>query len=296
MPAHFNESKLQSSYHMLWEQFYATWHGNNYEVYVPSKEEVYVGFDVGFARPKRKYKFASEDFFKWIKWHVKNQSAAGAAFLFAYFLQYKLLQEVQTLKNIKCTSTKTKLATSFGYSLDHGAFRAKLDTVRKPYAKGTKKHHFSQHEALCRLASIKEADVAYCLPRYTSQSPIPDVSSRALSDLMRVSVNKFTPRLRDNDSHHLYLKSTNGTSPAWCSDPVAASIEEEPPKGRLLTPKQFLQLMKANYIALESDVDTSSSIDDISIEDSDLIFENFNRYFEALPSCTRLMAFWDKAR
>ena len=292
MPAHFNESKLQSSYHALWEQFYARWHGAKFDVYVPGKEEVYVGFDVGFARSRRNFKLTSYEFFEWMKWRVNNQSVSETAFLYAYFLQYKLLQEVALLKNVKCKTTKTQLVKSFGYSLDHGAFRAKLDTTRKPYAKGVKKHVFSQHEALCRLASIREADVAYCLPRYTSQAAIPSINSRSLTDLMRVQVSESTPRLRDQDSHYLYFKSTNGTSPAWCSDPVLASIDNEPVRRELLTPTQFLQLMKANYLVLNSDLANDlTTIDKVEINYADLEFENFSLYFQALPSCTRLMAF-----
>jgi hypothetical protein len=291
MPAHFNESKLQNSYHSLWEGFYAAWHGLNYEVYIPGKEEVFVGFDVGFSCSKAKYKLSSAEFFEWIKWKVKNQSSGDSAFLYAYFLQYKLLEEVNCLNDIKSSKTKIGLSTKFGYSLNAGAYRGKLDTVRKTYAKGTKKRQFSQHEALCRLASIREADVAYCFPRYTSSTPIPNIANRKLGDLMRVSVDKDTPRLRDTETHYLYFKSTNGTSPAWCSNPKLAYLENEPPKKQLFTPIQIFKLIKANYVALQSKERRASiSIEDIEIQDSDLELDRFMQYLNALPDCTRIMA------
>ncbi|SEJ91387.1 hypothetical protein [Pseudomonas sp. NFACC07-1] len=287
MSASFNEGLVERSYHAIWERHFARLHGRQvYETFVPGKEEVYVGFDLGFAGPDPAYKFGKCEFFEWIKWRIRNTGATDSAFLFAYFYQYKLISSVN-LSKLRVTSVKSGLITA-GYDPVGKPYRAKLDTVRKLYAKGTKQHQFSQHEALCRLSRVKDAEVFYCTPKFDESMGIPSETNRKLKDLTRTPVTLSTPDFAHSSPHHLFFEDVMGINPMWCSEPIAAEPGGEISAPALLTPEQFIKFVKANYMLDES----GSKVDynEIKITEKDLERNIFIKYLDALPDCGRIVA------
>lgn len=291
MSAHFNETLIANSYHVLWEQSFAKkYKARNFEVYIPGSEEVHVGYDLSFALPLRKFKFKDDDFFKWMKERISRTSSADSAFLMAYFYQYKILNYVTRLSSTRNKSTIEGLVRK-GYNESKPAFRVELYTQRKLYAKGAKRRPFSQHEALCRLAKVKGANVFYCIPKFLKTSGIPPVSIRSLSDLNLIQVTPKVPTYRDKETHYLYFQTIAGDNAQWCSRPIAANVVEEINLPPLLTPKQLLQFIKANYLACTTDEVDNISFDELPITEEDLTRETFMRYMALLPKCTRLIAF-----
>lgn len=287
MSATFNEGLIERSYHTLWEDHFASKLGRGYEVYVPGKDEVHVGFDLGFALPRRKFKFTPDDFFKWIKDRVRDTSRGDNAFLYAYFYQYKIIINVPCLSRIKDKIAMAGLRTRYGYQPNGSPFRAKLDTQRNTYSKGNKRRPFSQHEALCRFSRIKGVEVAYCTPRFTQSHGIKPPINRSINDLKLTAVDHNTPVYKDNDTHYLYFIDINGNIPVWCSDPVPGISINKPHDIRLLTPTQLLKLIKTNYL-LEDSAE-SVIFEEQEISEDDYERERFFEYMSALPSCTRIM-------
>ncbi|MFP2485673.1 hypothetical protein [Enterobacter ludwigii] len=291
MSAHFNETLIANSYHVLWEQSFANIYKKKYfSVYIPDSEEVHVGYDLGFAIPLRKYNFKDDDFFKWMKERIKNTSFADSAFLMAYFYQYKVLDYVTRLSLTRNKITKNGLVKK-GYNLSQAVYRVELYTQRKLYAKGGKRRPFSQHEALCRLSKVRGANVYYCTPKYLKSSGIPPVSKRSLSDLNLIQVTPQIPTYRDKETHYIYFQTIVGDNAQWCSRPIAADVVREINPPPLLTPKQLLQFMKANYLAYTNDGIDDISFEELSITDEDLTRETFMSYLALMPKCTRFVAF-----
>jgi len=112
MSAKYNEGLIERSYHTLWEAHFATQVGSNYETFVPGKEEVHVGYDLGFAKSKRNYKFTGNQFFDWMKNRIANTSHGDSCFLYAYFYQYKVIENVASLSKIKSQAIHRTCAKS----------------------------------------------------------------------------------------------------------------------------------------------------------------------------------------
>lgn len=287
MSATFNEGLVERSYHTLYERHFAALHGqHHYETYVPGKEEVYVGFDLGFAAHDPLYDFRVGDFFEWIKRRIRSTTANDSVFLFAYFYQYKLISSVN-LARIKDANVRNGLIKA-GYKPNGKPYRAKLDTVRKMYAKGTLQHPYSQHEALCRLSRVKDAQVYYCTPKFDESMGIPKEPNRTLDDLVRTPVTALTPDFANSNPHHLFFEDLAGTNPMWCSDPTPAEFSGEIRAPALLKPEQFLKFMKTNYLLDESDEKVDYR--ETRISDEDLRQSVFMKYLRALPECGRIVA------
>lgn len=291
MSARYSETLIANSYHVLWEQYYAKkYNSQKFEIYIPDSEEVHVGYDLGFARPLSKFKFKDDQFFEWIKNRISRTSSADSAFLMAYFYQYKILDFVTRLSLTRNKSTKAGLIQK-GYNASAPAFRVELYTKRKLYANGTKRRPFSQHDALCRLAKIKGADVFYCSPKFLKSTGIPPVSKRVLSDLNLVKVTHQVPTYRDQETHYIYFQTMMGDNAQWCSQPTPAYIPREINLPPLLTPKQLLQLMKANYLACTNDEIDTIDFKELLITEDDLRRETFLSYLTMMPECTKFVAF-----
>lgn len=285
MSATFNEGLVERSYHTLWEKHFAGMYGSQeYETFVPGKEEVHVGFDLGFAGPDPSFKFTKGEFFNWIKSRIKDTKASSSAFVFAYFYQYKLISPV-ILSRLRDPIVKAGLITS-GYPPTGVAYRAKLDTTRKKFANNTKQHDYSQHEALCRLSRVRDAEVFYCTPKFDESMGIPSEPTRSLNDLTRTPVTLNTPDFANSAPHHLYFEDVLGANPMWCSDPIPAENGGEIRAPALLTPEQFLKFMKANYLL--DDSDRKIDYNEIKISDDDLNRKLFFDYINALPACGRI--------
>jgi hypothetical protein len=286
MSAIFNEGLVERSYHTLYERHFAALHGHqDYETFVPGKEEVFVGFDLGFASPDPTYKFGKGDFFEWIKNRVRISGANNSAFLFAYFYQYKLISSVN-LPKIRDVSVRNGLISA-GYDPNGRPYRAKLDTVRKMYAKGTKQHPYSQHEALCRLSRVRDAEVYYCTPKFDENMGIPKEPNRTLNDLTRTPVTSLTPDFANTSPHHLFFEDVMGKNPMWCSDPIPAEPAREIVAPKLFTPEKFIKFIKANYMLDETD--DKVDYDEVKIRDADLNRSVFLKYLDALPECGRII-------
>lgn len=289
MSAKFNEGLVERSYHSLWEECFTKLLAvDGYEVFVPGKEEVHVGFDLGFAKSNPVYKFTGDDFFEWMKQRIADTISSDSAFLYAYFYQYKLTNEVKNINKVKDAETR-KALIDIGYQIGSKAFRSKLDTKRNIYANGKKTRPFSQHEALCRLAKIKHADVAYCTPRFLKSDGIPPLITRSLDDLNIIPVLYSTPELSDGKSHYLYYENLLGENPVWCSEPVRATLRNEIQTPKLISPLNFMKMMKANFIGGEGVFNTDFI--DLDITDKDLSRDMFLEYLNALPDCTRIVRF-----
>lgn len=287
MSASFNEGLIERSYHALWERHFAAKHTSGYEVFVPGKEEVHVGYDLGFAKSRRNFKFSTDQFFDWMKQRIASTSRADNAILFAYFYQYKVIKNVACLKRIHDKTIFNGLTTNFHYNAEAEAFRTEIDTVRNTYNKGKSKRPFSQHEALCRLSRIAGVEVAYCTPRFLESDGIKPEPQRSLADLTLTRVDSKTPIFKDKDTHYLYFQDLAGKNAAWCSEPVAADSAYEPQGPELMTARQLLGLMKANY--LQGDEGERVSISTTEVGQDDLSREVFIMYLNALPTCARIM-------
>jgi hypothetical protein len=298
MSAAFNEKKLELEYYHLWlQQFSSKSKYRNMEVYCPGQDEVHVGFDLGFAVQTSPQRFTSDDFFDWIKGRVGNSSSDSTAFLAACFYQYKLLLEVPDLTKIRDKTLSADLLDRCAYPADVPVYRAKLDTIPKVFAKGKKVRPYSQHEALCRLATVPKASVAYCTPSFTRKDGFP--KSKSLSDLILTSVDSTTPKLDDGKPHYLYLTDKVGTRRHWCSEPFeAVALRADEINLTMMTPTELFRLIKFNAYAFDERVDQGASGDlaasyeETRIEGRDLEREVFLSYMEALPALTRIIAFW----
>ncbi|WP_306480725.1 hypothetical protein [Limnobacter sp.] len=286
MSATFSEKKLELEYYDLWKKhFFSCFKTNQFETFIPGREEVHVGFDLGFSAKNSKFKFTADDFFEWIKNRVQSPSRKESAFLFAYFYQYKLIEELEALSIIKDKALLAALTNSCGFKEAKPAYRAKLDTKPKQYDKGTKTRPYSQHEALFRLSKVPKASVAYCTPKFIKSDGFP--VHKKLSDLCLTAVEKNTPLLNDGQSHHLYFSDKPGTLRYWCSDPInAPNLNNEYSQAMLMTPTELFRLLKFNYLAIEH---ADLNFETIEIDQSDMERRRFMQFFDALPSCTRLM-------
>ncbi|MEX5556073.1 hypothetical protein Q1J45_00760 [Pseudomonas rhodesiae] len=290
MSVNFNEKLVELSYHVLYEKHFAKlYKKRQYEIFSPGKEEVHVGFDLGFAAPDPAYKFRKGEFFEWIKKRLIDTRTNKSAFIFAYFYQYKLIAPVN-LKKLRDATVRTGL-TNAGYDPNGRPYRAKLDTVRKMYAKGTRQHPFSQHEALCRLSRVKDAEVFYCTPKFDEQMGIPKENKRSLKDLTRTPVTINTPDFALSTPHHLFFKDVNGNKPMWCSEPVPAESSEEIRIPNLLTPEQLVKFIKTNYLLNEGD--EKVDYNETRITEEDLSRTTFLKYLDALPKCGKIVVVSD---
>ncbi|WP_374363393.1 hypothetical protein [Pseudoduganella danionis] len=287
MSATFSEKKLELEYYSLWQQHFKTkFKASSIETFIPGKEEVHVGFDIGIASQKSKYKFSADDFFEWTKDRVQNPSRNESAFLFAYFYQYKLIEKVAPLSSIKDKSLFSELISKCKFSAAQDAYRAKLDIKPKLYEKGKKTRPYGQHEALCRLSKIPRASVAYCTPKFVKADGFP--SSKKLDDLCLTKVDSKTPLLNDGKSHHLYFYDKLGTWRYWCSDPIEAIASSmEYSQELLMTPRDLFRLLKFNFLAQEN---SQLDFESVQIDESDFERNRFMQFFEALPDCTRFSA------
>ncbi|OEZ58193.1 hypothetical protein [Duganella sp. HH105] len=287
MSATFSEKKLELEYYHLWqEHFKKTFKASAIATFIPGREEVHVGFDLGMAFQKSKYKFTADNFFEWIKDRVQNPSRRESAFLFAYFYQYKLLEKVAPFSSIKDKALFAVLTSKCKFTANQKAYRAKLDIKPKLYGKGTKTRPYGQHEALCRLSKIPRASVAYCTPKFVKADGFP--SSKNLNDLCLTKVDSKSPLLDDGKPHHLYFSDKSGRRRYWCSDPIEATAsDKEYSQELLMTPMDLFRLMKFNFLSKENlDLD----FDSVKVDESDFERKRFLQYFEALPDCTRFAA------
>ncbi|MCM2564949.1 hypothetical protein [Janthinobacterium kumbetense] len=286
MSATFSEKKLELEYYDLWKQhFLKNFKAATIETFIPGKEEVHVGFDLGFSAQKSKFKFTADDFFEWIKERVQNPSHKESILLFAYFYQYKLVEEVAKLSRIKDKHLLGYLAKNCNFKEEQPAYRAKLDIKPKPYDKGKKIRPYGQHEALVRLSKVPNASVAYCTPKFIKSDGYP--SRKHIDDLCLTKVDISSKIPNDGKTHHLYFSDKLGTLRYWCSDPIKASrLNMEYSREDLMTPKDLFLLLKFNFLSIEN---SDLNFESIEINQSDFQRERFMQYFNALPSCTRLM-------
>jgi hypothetical protein len=82
------------------------------------------------------------------------------------------------------------------------------------------RRELSQHETLCRLASIQGAEVYYACPLLFDIDAIYDYPD--LDTLQIVDVRSAPPNLDDTDRHFITFQSATAAAPQWCSEPYPA--------------------------------------------------------------------------
>lgn len=288
MSEKFHEDLVVKSYHHIWESHFNP-SKELYDVYAPPpNEEVFLGFDLGFARKKKRFSFGVGGAYKWLKDAVKNPYLRNNAFLYAYFYQYKLKEEVSDILRIKDKSTYSFLTGKLTYPLVGKTYRTLLDTTPNVTSKGVVRR-YSQHETLCRLVKVGCSEVAYCTPKFLEIPGIPQIAKRRLADLDLTLIDKDTPLLKDGAVHYLYFKTLTGTNPAWCSEPSSAKTRGPTEHPKMLSPINLLKLFKANYLLEEEGA--AVHYEDQNLSSDDIAEDRIKLYMTALPSCARIISF-----
>lgn len=180
----------------------------NFFKYSPQRE-VFLGFDQAFAMTE----LTDDQFFNQLKSSAMNNGYKLSSRFIAYFLQFKVVTELQ--KRQKKTPTQIK-------SKPH--YRASLDTTKNDNT------GFSQHELLYNLSKNDGAMVYYACPMVFEKSALYEVNVD-LDALRLVDFASCPSDFSDNSKHYIYFDQKQ-SQPIWCSDPV---------DGNALTSRQFVE-------------------------------------------------------
>lgn len=180
----------------------------NFFKYSPQRE-VFLGFDQAFAMTE----LTDDQFFEQMKSSAMNNGYKFSSRFIAYFLQFKVVSELQ--KRQKKTPTQIK-------SKPH--YRATLDTTKNDNT------GFSQHELLYNLNQNDGAEVYYACPMIFDKSALYEVDVK-LDTLRLVDMTSCPSDFTDNSKHYIYFDQKQ-SQPIWCSEPV---------EGKALTSMQFAE-------------------------------------------------------
>lgn len=178
----------------------------NFYKYSPQKE-VFLGFDQAYAMTQ----LSDQEFFDLLKGSALSSGYKLPSKFIAYFLQYKVVSELNKRQAKTPTSIKSK---------PH--YRATLDTTKN------ERTGFSQHELLHNLSSNDGAMVYYACPMIFDKAQLyePDPF---LDALQLVDMASCPGSFADNSRHYIYFDQKTA-QPIWCSNPV---------DGRSVTAKTF---------------------------------------------------------
>ena len=208
------ETVLEMHYHRplmdLFRQTYGLGSAGKFNFYKYSPQrEVFLGFDQAFAMTE----LTDDQFFEQMKSSAMNNGYKLSSRFIAYFLQFKVVTELQ--KRQKKTPPQIK-------SKPH--YRASLDTTKNDNT------GFSQHELLYNLNKNDGAMVYYACPMIFEKSDLYEVNVR-LDPLQLVDLDSCPSDFTDNSKHYIYFDQKQ-SQPIWCSEPI---------EGKTLTPKQFVE-------------------------------------------------------
>jgi hypothetical protein len=170
-------------------------------------EEVFLGFDQGFAQPTSPL-ISCDDLKAELKQQIDAGAAASPSLYFGYFLQFKVVDE--------CAGKNPKTRPN-GFQGRYWRSTLGMSVSKRPNARSKR----YQHEVLVRLASIAKTDVNYACPMIFSE---PEVHGRVDLDKLRiVEVNAKTPIYKADEPHFIAFQTTTGPG-VYCSTPTRATV------------------------------------------------------------------------
>lgn len=185
------------------------------------QKECFVGFDQAFARTD----MPEAEFFALLDKIASGRSSTGLPVgLFGYFLQYKVVKEMQR----RSIYTPIEIDQTPHYRVD-------LTT------KKNKNTGISQHELLYNLSRQNGALVYYACPMLFEKDDLYEIEIN-LDKLRMADVASCPLPYQDNDNHHIFFNEQQST-PIWCSEPVV---------GKAVGPKEFFDQVIRAKLEVES--------------------------------------------
>jgi len=163
-----------------------------------TQREVWVGFDQGWVNTS----VSTADLYAALSNTISSGGTQSNAFHLGYFLQFKVVH----------TLARRSRLTPTGFVAPY--LRSELSVWRNP------RTELSQHETLCRLASIQGAEVYYACPLLVDIDAIYEYPD--LNTLQIVDVRSAPPNIDDADRHFIAFQSATAVAPQWCSEPHPA--------------------------------------------------------------------------
>lgn len=180
--------------------------GKNTHFLKPSQhDEGWLGFDQSWGKPT---KIPNTQFVKLIKHWIGDPKGKQLRF-FGEFHQYKRVYMLSSVGTRHPKSTKSILEARFPGK------HCKIDLLTQP----KEDQPLSQHKMLCRLASVKGAQVYYICPVILDE----DIKLWMPADLKKINWIQVTPhtlKYEDKLNHHIYFEDENDRAPIWCSEPT----------------------------------------------------------------------------
>lgn len=166
------------------------------------RNECFVGFDQGYISSQ----LSHEEMFNLLKDSSQNDNYRLHNRFFGYFLQYKVVKEMQRFSK---NTPRDKIT-----SIPH--YRVKLDT------KSNKLTGLSQHEQLYNLSRNLGALVYYACPMIFNREEL--YESANLERLKLIEVDDRCPASTLSGEHHIYF-SDPASIPHWCSEAVSTKFQ-----------------------------------------------------------------------
>ncbi len=236
MSDEITEALLEMHYHRAIVDAFATEFGARFlRMLKPSaQQEMWVGFDQGWVHTS----LSTRELYEALNRTISNNDIQIGDFHFGYFLQFKVVRNLQRRSSY----------TPDGFSTPY--LRSELSVWRNP------KTGLSQHETLRRLASIQGAEVYYACPLLFNIDAIYEYPD--LNTLQIVDVISAPPDIDDTGRHFIAFQSpSDANPPMWCSEPFPAKgfrcsewTHNETFKPRRRTGREVLELIEQSKGAL----------------------------------------------
>lgn len=190
----------------------------NFFKYSPQRE-CFIGFDQAYVKTE----LSEAEFFRMLRDAAASKNYHLGDKFVGYFLQYKIVKEMQIRKKYTPPSIVSR---------PH--YRAGLDTTKNINT------GLSQHELLYNLNQNPGAMVYYACPMLFDRSALYDIDVD-LDSLRLADLDSCPSAYTDNDNHFIYFNGTQDT-PVWCSDPV---------DGKAISPQELAELLHSRVAQLE---------------------------------------------
>ena len=244
MSEEFTEALLELHYHRAIVDAFADVFGARFlRMLKPStQQEAWVGFDQGWVHAS----VTTADLYASLSHAISSGGTQNSTFHFGYFLQFKVVHRLPRRSRF----TPARFYAPY--------LRSELSVWRNPTT------GLSQHETLCRLASIQHAEVYYACPLLFNLDAIyeyPDLDS-----LQIVDVASATSDIDDSDRHFIAFQSETAPLPEWCSEPSPAKayrssewIRDERYRPRHRSGKELIEVIEQSKQVL-SEVDRQRTL------------------------------------
>lgn len=170
-----------------------------------TQKETFVGFDQGWVRSP------STDLISEIRQYISGASVAAPPLHVGYFLQFKIVEEMQNSSKYIPTGWSTPYYRSEAY-------------LKKNPTTGR-----SQHDTLLQLAKIPQSEVYYACGMLFDELEI--WTDADLDKLRLVDANSAPGGWKKGTRHFIAFQTKLG-SPFWCSEPI---------EGRSLAARAWVQ-------------------------------------------------------